>query len=137
MSSSADPVSAVQHYIEAFNRADTKAMAAMCTDPMSILDVLAPHVWHGSTPCLDWFRAVMVEAEQVGAKDYKISLDKPLHASVTGNVAYLVVPVTMTFNLRNKRVTQSGAVFTVALRKLPAGWRIASWAWARGATSVS
>ncbi|HEX5049578.1 MAG TPA: hypothetical protein VFX89_20870 [Gammaproteobacteria bacterium] len=29
-------------------------------------------------------------------------------------------------------VTQSGAVFTVALRKTATGWRIAAWAWAKG-----
>jgi predicted DCC family thiol-disulfide oxidoreductase YuxK len=38
----------------------------------------------------------------------------------------------MTFSLKGKRVTQTGAVFTVALRKLPEGWRIAAWAWAKG-----
>jgi len=27
-------------------------------------------------------------------------------------------------------------VFTVALRKLPAGWRLASWAWAKDAAVV-
>jgi hypothetical protein len=30
MAGSADPVSAVQHYIDAFNNTDVKSMAAMC-----------------------------------------------------------------------------------------------------------
>ncbi len=38
----------------------------------------------------------------------------------------------MTFKARGMQVTQSGALFTVALRKLPEGWRIAAWAWAKG-----
>jgi hypothetical protein len=67
MASSADPVSAVQQYIDAFNKGDVKEMAAVCADP----------------------------------------------------------------------VTQSGAIFTVALRRVPAGWRIASWAWAKGTASVA
>jgi hypothetical protein len=29
-------------------------------------------------------------------------------------------------------VTQTGAIFTVALRQLAQGWRIAAWAWAKG-----
>jgi hypothetical protein len=29
-------------------------------------------------------------------------------------------------------VNQTGAVFTVALRKLAEGWRIVAWAWAKG-----
>jgi hypothetical protein len=43
----------------------------------------------------------------------------------------------MSFKLKGKQVTQSGAVFTVALRNLPAGWRIASWAWDKGNAVVS
>jgi hypothetical protein len=42
------------------------------------------------------------------------------------------LPATMTFNAQGKQVTQTGAIFTVALRKLTLGWRIAAWAWAKG-----
>jgi len=132
-----DPVSAVQEYIEAFNKADVQAMAAMCADPMSILDGMAPHVWHGQSATQDWYRDVLAEGEHLGAKDYRVTLGKPLHANVTGDAAYIVVPATMTFKLKGKQVTQSGAIFTVALRNLPAGWRIASWAWAKGTAVVS
>jgi hypothetical protein len=38
-----EPMAAVRHYIESFNKGDAKAMAAMCAVPMSILDGLAPH----------------------------------------------------------------------------------------------
>ena len=37
MAGSADPVSAVQQYIDGLNRADVNAMAVRCADPMSIL----------------------------------------------------------------------------------------------------
>lgn len=132
-----DPVSAVRQYIEGFNKADAKAMAAMCANPMSILDGMAPHVWHGPSATQDWYRDVLIEGEHLGAKEYQVTLGKPLHANVTGDAAYVVVPATMTFNLKGKQVTQTGAIFTVALRNLPAGWRIASWAWAKGSAVVS
>ena len=32
----------------------------------------------------------------------------------------------------SQQVTQTGALFTLALRKLTEGWRIAAWAWAKG-----
>jgi hypothetical protein len=41
----------------------------------------------------------------------------------------------MTFDLQGKQVTQTGAIFTVALRKLAEGWRIVAWAWAKGAVA--
>lgn len=137
MTSSAAPVSAVQQYIAAFNKADAKAMTAMCTDPMSILDGMAPHVWHGPTATQDWYNDVLLEGEHLGANEYQVTLSKPLHANVTGDAAYVVVPATMTFKLKGKQVTQTGALFTVALRKVPAGWRLASWAWAKGNSVVS
>jgi len=103
----------------------------------SILDGMAPHVWHGPTATEDWYKDVLVEGEHLNAMDYHVTLGKALHANVAGNAAYVVVPTTMTFKLKGKQVTQSGAFFTVALRKLPAGWRLGSWAWTKGTASVS
>jgi len=84
--------------------------------PGSILDGMAPHVWQGPTATQDWYRDVLVEGKQHGASDYFVTVGQPLHNNVTVGSAYVVVPA-------------SSAVFTVALRKLPAGWRIAAWAW--------
>ena len=137
MTNSADPVSAVQQYIDAFNKGDVKAMAAICANPMSILDGMAPHVWHGPTATEDWYREVLVEGEHLGAKNYQIALGEPLHANVTDVAAYVVVPATMTFTLKGRPLMQSGALFTVALCKSAAGWFVASWAWAKGTASAA
>ncbi|MBS0577793.1 MAG: nuclear transport factor 2 family protein [Proteobacteria bacterium] len=136
MVSPPDPVAAVQQYIAAFNKGDAAAMAAVCTDPMSILDGMAPHVWHGPTATQDWYRAVLIEGQHLGAEGYHVTIGHPLHASASGDAAYVVVGATMTFELKGKRVTQSGASLTVALRRLSAGWRVASWAWTKGSASV-
>ncbi len=79
----------------------------------------------------------MIEGKQHGASDYFVTVGEPLHNNVTGDSAYVVVPATMTFKVGGKQITQSGAVFTVALRKLADGWRIAAWAWAKGTSSVA
>ena len=130
--STQDPMEAVRRYIDAFNKGDVKGMAAAFSAPASILDGMAPHLWVGPTVAEDWYRDVLVEGKQHGASDYFVTLGEPLDNNVTGDSAYVVVPATMTFNLRGKPVTQTGAVFTVALRRLPEGWRIAAWAWAKG-----
>jgi ketosteroid isomerase-like protein len=132
MAGSPDPMTAVRGYIAAFNRGDVKAMSAACADPMSILDGLAPHVWHGPTACADWYRDAMVAGEREGAKDYLVTLAEPRHVDVTGDRAYVVVPTTMSFSVHGKQVTQTGSVFAVVLRKLSGGWRLMSWAWAKG-----
>ena len=127
-----DPMAAVRTYVDAFNAGDAAKMAAAFAVPGSILDGMAPHLWQGPTATQDWYKDVLVEGKHLGAADYFITLGEPLHNNVTGDSAYVVVPATMTFKLRGEPVTQTGAVFTVALRKLPEGWRIAAWAWTKG-----
>ena len=61
-----------------------------------------------------------------------VSVDEPLHSNATGDSAYVVVPASMTLKVHGQQVTQKGAIFTVALRKLAEGWRIAAWSWATG-----
>ena len=126
------PLAAVGQYIDAFNNGDPEVMAATFDSPGSILDGMAPHLWQGPTATEDWYRDVLAEGELHDASGYFVTLDQPLHENVTGDSAYVVVPATMTFTVDGKKVTQSGAVFTVALRQRTDGWRIAAWAWTKG-----
>ena len=45
---------------------------------------------------------MLIDGEHVGAKEYQVTLGKPLHANVTGDAAHVVVPATMTFKLKGK-----------------------------------
>jgi ketosteroid isomerase-like protein len=127
-----EPMAAVRQYVDAFNRSDAETMASTFAVPGMILDGMAPHLWHGPTAAQDWYRDVLAEGEQHGASGYVVNLGEPRHVTVTGDNAYVVVPASMTFKVHDKQVTQTGATFTVALRKLSNGWRIAAWAWAKG-----
>ena len=129
--STTNPIAAVRQYIDVFNKGNGEAMAAIFAVPGSILDGMPPHVWQGPTASQDRYRDVLIEGEQHSASDYFVTLGEPLHNTITGESAYVVVPATMTFKVQGQQVTQTGAVFTVALRKLPEGWRIAAWAWAK------
>ena len=68
-----DPIATVRLYVAAFNKGDVKTMAASFASPGSILDGLAPHLWHGPTAAEDWYRDVLVAAEQEGATDYFVT----------------------------------------------------------------
>ena len=63
------------------------------------------------------------KARRHGASGYFVTLDTPLHDDVAGDSAYVVVPATMSFTVDGNKVTQFGAVFTVALRQRPDGSR--------------
>jgi ketosteroid isomerase-like protein len=131
-----DVLAPLKLYIDAFNAGDAEAMAACFAVPGTILDGMAPHLWHGPTAAQDWYRDVLVEGEHLGAGDYHVTLGAPLHANVTGEAAYVVSPATMTFKLKGQRVTQTGALFTTAFRKVAGDWRIAAWAWAKGQVAM-
>ena len=120
--SAKDPMTAVRQYIDAFNKGDVQVMAASFADLGSIIP----------TAALDWYRDMQRAGKQHGASDYIVAMDEPLHNNVIHDSTYVVVPATMSFKVGGKQVTQTGAVFTVALRKLAEGWRIAAWAWAKG-----
>jgi hypothetical protein len=126
------PLVAVQQYIDAFNRGDADLMASTFDSAGSILDGMAPHLWQGPTAARDWYRDVLVEGEQHGAAGYFVTLGEPTQNDITGDSAYVVVPTTMTFDVGGNTLTQTGAFFTVALRELGEGWRIAAWAWTKG-----
>ena len=135
MPTSDDPMGAVHQYIGAFNNADVTGMTAVCAAPMQILDGMSPHVWQGPAAAQDWWRDVLAEGEQLGASQYRITLGEPHHVDVAGDFAYVVAPATMTFDLRGQQITQRGSVYTVALRRVGADWRLTAWTWAKGASS--
>jgi hypothetical protein len=126
------PLDAVKQYIDGFNNGDIETMSAAFDAEGAILDGMAPHLWLGPTAAQDWYKDVLIEGEHHGASGYFVTLGEPLHENVTGDAAYVAVPATMTFTVGGKKVTQTGATFTVALRQRADDWRIAAWAWTKG-----
>ena len=130
--STKEPMAAVRQYVDAFNNGDAKAMAAACADPMQILDGMSPHVWQGPTAAEDWWSDVLRAREHLGASGYRVTLDEPRHVDVTGDFSYVVVPATRTVSIKGRQLTQTGSMFTVALRMVGGDWRLTAWAWAKG-----
>ena len=129
---STDPLAAVRQYIDHFNKGNADGMVEIFSVTGSILDGMPPHLWFGPTAARDWYRDVLIEGEQHDASDYFVTVGEPSHNNITGDSAYVVVPATMTFKVQGQQINQTGAFFTVGLRKVGEDWRIAAWAWAKG-----
>jgi ketosteroid isomerase-like protein len=128
-----DDVSATaEQFATALNRLDVEGMVACFTVPSVILDGMAPHVWTGPDAPADWCRDALAEAEHLGASDITVSLDTPLHNTVTDDAAYFVAPATMAFKVRGRQITQTGALLTLALRRVEGRWLISAWTWTKG-----
>jgi ketosteroid isomerase-like protein len=121
----------VHQFIDGFNKGDAKTALAACASPVSIIDDIPPHEWHGPTACADWANDYNANAKKNGITDGIVTLGAPWHIDVTGDRAYIVVPVKYTYTQNGKPVTESGSVLTVALKEIAAGWRITGWTWAK------
>lgn len=121
----------VNRFIDGFNKGDAKMELGACAGSASIIDDFPPHEWQGTTACADWASAYAADAKKTNVTDGVVTLGKPWRVDVTGNRAYVVAPATFAYKDHGKSVTETGAVFTVALQNLPSGWRITGWAWSR------
>ena len=107
-----------------------KAAAVLCTDKAIVIDDFAPHVWQGATACADWGDALDAYNQKNGITGGAVTLGSPWHVVITGDRGYAVYPTHYSYKQNGKPVTEKG-VWTFALQKVAAGWRIAGWSWAQ------
>jgi hypothetical protein len=130
-SQAASVMATLHQFIDGFNKGDAKSALVACATQASIIDEFPPHEWMGPTACEQWAADYAANAKRAGITDGIVTLGKPWHLSVNGDRAYVVVPATYTYKERGKPVTERDSIFTVALLKFAAGWRITGWAWSR------
>jgi|HubBroStandDraft_5_1064220.scaffolds.fasta_scaffold00032_39 hypothetical protein len=130
-SDASDVMAAINHAVIAFNKGDMKTWIAACASPASIIDNFPPHEWQGPTACADWANAFAAYNKKNGITNGMVTLSTPWHVVVTGARAYVVTPASFTYKQHGKQMKESGAIFTLALMKIAAGWVIVGWAWAQ------
>lgn len=127
-----DVMSAVQKWDDGFNTGDIKMASVWCADETSIIDDLPPHEWHGAGACSRWMGDALEFFKKTGLTDVKSTLGKPRHVDVAGDLAYVVVPATLTYKDKGKPSRDKPATVTMSLKTTASGWRITGWAWADG-----
>jgi hypothetical protein len=91
-SEQAEVMAPVHQFVDGFNKGDAKSALATCADQTLIIDEFPPHVWQGAGACATWASAYEADAKKNGITDGVVTLGKPKHVDVTGDVAYVVVP---------------------------------------------
>jgi len=121
----------VNQFIDGFNKGDTKTLLAVCADQTSIIDEFTPHEWHGTGACAKWVSDFDVDAKKNGITDGVVKLGTPSHVDISADRAYVVMPANYTFKQKGKPQSEAGSIMTLVLQKVPAGWRITGWSWAK------
>ena len=126
-----DVMAAVNQFVDAFNKGDTKLLAAACADETSIIDEFPPHEWHGAGACSKWANDYDSDARKNAIADGFVTLRKPQHIDVTADLAYVVGSANYSFKKNGIPVKETGSMFTLVLKNGGSGWRITGWAWAK------
>lgn len=125
------PMSAINQFIDDFNKGDSAGAKAAHVASPSIIDEVAPHSWTGPGAFDAWAKALQADATKNGDTDGKVVLGKVTRSQIDGDTAYVVVRATYDYNEKGKAMAEP-ASFTYALHKQAGGWKIAAWSWNGG-----
>ena len=123
-----DVVRPIHQFIDGFNRGDTASgFAAYASGPVSIIDEFAPHLWVGPDAPHEWAADYGKHAAATGVSDGVVKDGAPTLVSVTGDVAYVVIPAVYTYKEKGRPMSEE-ARMTFVLKAGP-DWKIAAWTW--------
>jgi ketosteroid isomerase-like protein len=127
-----DVMTTVKEYLADLNNGDAGKFIGLCAPETVIIDDFPPHAWQGPTACANWLNGLVAFNQSKGITDEEVTIGEPRRVAVNEGFAYVVLPATYTYKEKGKPVVESGAVWTLALKKIARGWRVTGWAWGQG-----
>jgi ketosteroid isomerase-like protein len=121
----------VRQWMDSLNKGDIKTAIAACAEETAIVDEFPPFEWHGKGTCSKWAAELEAYNKEIGITYGVTESKQPRRVDISGNHAYVVLPVDYRFTRNGKDGAQIGALFTVALSKEQGNWLITGWAWSR------
>jgi hypothetical protein len=126
-----EALATVHQFVNGFNKGDGASALAACADQTSIIDEFPPYEWHGTGACARWAQEYESNAKREAITDGLVTLGNPFHVAIVADRGYVVVPANYTFKLKGRTTKEVGSIFAFSLQKLPAGWRITGWSYAK------
>lgn len=115
--------------IAAANADSAAGVNAYFTPSSSVVDEFAPYHWSGPSAAAAWWTAL----DRMDVATHTVHLHATVQTitqfHVTGNLAYVVVPMSITFTARGKPGHEMG-LWALTMRRTGSTWRIATAAWA-------
>jgi hypothetical protein len=117
----------IHQFVDSLNAGDAKKAGEAFVPNAPIVDEFAPFHW---TSFGAWLNDFAADTKKNNVTGVHVTLRPPTTSKVGATDAYEVVPNVITAKSNGKLGHETG-IFTFALTKTAAGWRIASWAWAK------
>ena len=129
----ADVMAPIQQFADGLDKGDMKMAAAAYAADVSIVDEFPPYHWMGASAFQTWGADFGTDAQKHGTSDPRLTLGKPTRTDVTGDRAYVVMPVVFSYKDHGHPMAEP-AQMTFALQGGPGAWKISGWAFGGGKT---
>lgn len=120
-----EPINAL---IAAANADDAAAMDRYVTGDAVVVDDFAPYRWTGAHAARQWWTAIDALFAKAGITNLRATASPVAQYSVSGDAAYVVVPLAVSYELKGKRALSTG-LWTCVVHRTGTAWRVAVVAW--------
>jgi ketosteroid isomerase-like protein len=120
----------IKKFVDTFNKGDMAGAASThaAEADLTIVDEVAPFVWHGAQAFQAWATALDADAKKRGITEPGVTIGVPTRTESDGTVAYVIVPAVYSFKEKGVAMRES-AQMTFVLKKGANGWLIHGWTW--------
>lgn len=108
---------------------------AYYTSDAVVVDEFAPYAWSGPTAAGQWWAGVDKLSAKMGTSGVHAAAQPVKHFGVTGDRAYVVVPLYISYVTKGKPEHETG-LLTVTLRRSAGTWKIATQTWATATSTM-
>jgi hypothetical protein len=130
MSDTASVVSVINGALDAFRAGDLVTFkAAWAPQGVDIVDDVPPYLWTGERSLERWIDDTARAIGNLNVADLDIRAKPPLHVEITGDSAYVVLPVTVTYRRAKTSYIQNGTQILVMTRTSD-GWKMRTMSYA-------
>jgi len=121
-------MSTVNGLVSATSSDNAARVSSYFAPDATVVDEIPPYIWTGSAAGARWWNAVGAASAQQHYTNMRVTLGPIKFWSVTGNSAWVVAPLTISF-AKNGRVTRETGLWVLTLVRR-VSWLVSSASWA-------
>lgn len=115
--------------VNAVNANDANRVGSYFGLDATIVDEIAPYTWTGSDAGTLWWQSVQHQVASLGATNIHATAGTIAYWEVTGDHAYVIVPLTITVTGGHARPMSETGLWTMTLSQSGASWLIETATW--------
>ena len=124
--------SVVNSLVAATNTGSPTRVSSYFTSNATVVDEVAPYMWTGPGAGARWWQAVMAQSRAQHMQNMRASAQTIKYWNVTGNSAWVSVPLTVSSTMNGRPVREIG-IWVLTLTRSGGSWLVSSASWGTSA----